>query len=146
MYEKEVSKLKLYLPRVKWTLNKTVLFFKIFLFRTLIPASFLTVEAPLKIWFHLKHRCCTSFNILFVLKCYLWDEFSVSEAKKIKRMTFVMMSMKGSAFDNPVFCQNLRIRKYRKLTLISLNFAKTTSSFSALHMSWFRFWFLNFKF
>ena len=55
-YLSKVSWQKLYLPKRKWILNETLVFFKIVLshmgFNTLIPTCFHLVEAPLKdyIW------------------------------------------------------------------------------------------------
>ena len=44
-----VVKVKLYLPRLKLTMNETLIFFKIVLlaFSTLIPANFPLVKSPL---------------------------------------------------------------------------------------------------
>ena len=74
---KKCLKLKLYLPRQKWTKN----YFKIIhlAFNILIPVNFLQVKVPLKIllWFTMKLCCHISFSVLHVLKSYCWDEFSV---------------------------------------------------------------------
>ena len=72
----ELSKLKLYLPRQKLFFNETVFFlFEMFqlAFNTLIPMSFLLVEAILKLLFiyGMELRICTSFNVFYILKSCL---------------------------------------------------------------------------
>ena len=67
----KVSKLKLYFPRPRWTINEIFIFFRIVLFRfnILIPVSFLLVKAFLKlflIWYEAACFSLISFKILLI--------------------------------------------------------------------------------
>ena len=69
-----VSKLKVYLSKQKWTINESLIFFKIILLAlsTLIPWNFLLVELPLKFLLDdIKLHIYIRFNILHLLKSYL---------------------------------------------------------------------------
>ena len=75
---KNWSILTLYLPRCKWTLNETLIFFKIvpLAFNIIIPVSFSLV------------RNCCQVVLLYYLNAFnflksLWGEFSVEETRKV---------------------------------------------------------------
>ena len=127
-FVQKVLRLKLYLPKLKWTMNKILIFFIIvLLFNTLIPAGsawiliwkisevfqlmFLFIEAPKKFFFWY----CISFNVLHVLKLYLWDEFSVQKTRK-SCTKLGLMSMEAA------FLPHFKDLKYFNSSSISLFF------------------------
>ena len=94
--DQKVSRLKLYLPKQKWTMNETFIFFKIvlFTFNTFIPVSSPFKEAHLKFlfWYVVQLFHHIYFDTLHILKFYPWEEFSVHEMKKSLRARFGILS------------------------------------------------------
>ena len=79
----KVSRLKLYIPRHKWTMNEMLIFKKIFslAFNRLIPVSFSFVKEPLKLLF-------SYGEALLHAKMLLRWIFCLENKKKLDRARF----------------------------------------------------------
>ena len=117
------SRLKLYWPRQKWTMNETFIFLKIIIltFHTLIPAGFQMVEAPSNhhLWYGVKLQSWISSNILHILQSYEYREYF------LRRL-------------NPKFYQKILLKKYRGLVLTCLDNVYTMRQQSRHHYFFYR--------
>ena len=80
---KRVSGMNLYLSRQKWTINETLIFFKIFpLAFTHFPSDFSNVKVPCGIWCDMLNLR-SFFNVFAILKFYTRDNsFNISHGAK----------------------------------------------------------------
>ena len=106
---KNVSRLKLYLPRQKWTMNKTLISFKI------LPLAFNTTHLPhcslveeslkLLFWYFLKLHHLISFNVLYIFKSLPRYEFSVKEKKSLP--SYLLIAVGVGRHELIVFLRSL---------------------------------------
>ena len=90
----KLSELNLYLPKLKWTLKETLIFFKIVFFRftILIPLNFPLFKGSLKLLFKygVKLCCYISFNVPYV-------PMNFQFRKRESHMELGLLDMKGAA-------------------------------------------------
>ena len=135
-----VPKMKLYLPKQKWTRREKVIFFKIwsvlkiktrqkrttretlillkilpFMYEHGYSHKILLVEAPFKLLFtyDMLLYCHTSLINIYVFRCNHLDEFSDLKTRKSYMDLEVLMSIEWLHSHNPMCCQKLLIKIYR---------------------------------
>ena len=96
---KKVSRLKLYLPRQKWTMNETLILYKkvFFTFSILFLISFLLARAHVELLFGVKLGHCISFDVFHILrnkKKTINETYSFLEVRHFSVIFFLLTLLK----------------------------------------------------
>ena len=104
-YIQKVSRLKLHLPRQKWTMKEILIFFKIVLFEfsSFIPASFPLVKTPLKHLFDMIWSYAGTFLLMCLMSTSLTFDVNF-KFRKLEKVKLAMSDENGGCFTYTIQC------------------------------------------